>query len=137
MNKNTMTHLYCLMQNRLGAMDRVLNALTHRGIIPQRMISAIRNGKGFTGKELELVVSFHANDAKFVDKLVKFLQKQVYTLEVRYANLEDPETLENSELKNSELKNPETERASGFTPNLVTELYQLETQRRMAHAHNA
>jgi hypothetical protein len=132
MNKNTMTHLYCLMQNRLGAMDRVLNALTHRGIIPQRMISAIRNGKGFTGKELELVVSFHANDAKFVDKLVKFLQKQVYTLEVRYANLEDPETPENSELKN-----PETERASGFTPNLVTELYQLETQRRMAHAHNA
>jgi len=126
MTEKTMTHLYCLMQNRLGAMDRVLNALTHRGIIPHRMLSAIRNEEGPDGqmasKTLELVVSFHAGDEKIVEKLVKFLQKQVYTLDIRTVNEEDLTT--------------ETASVSHITPKSVTDLFQNESQRRMAHAHN-
>ncbi len=99
MTEQHLTHLYCLMQNRLGALDRVLNALTHRGILPQRMTSTLLSERPVTeGNEdgqarpaLELVVSFHADDEKIVDKLVKFLQKQVYTLEVHYTTLNDPE----------------------------------------------
>jgi len=118
----TITHLYCLMQNRLGAMDRVLNALTHRGIIPQRMMSAIRHEDGQGGKSLEIVVSFHAGDDKIVEKLVKFLQKQVYTLDVHYANEENDA--------------PEAASVSSITPTFVTELFKNKSQRRMAHAHN-
>ena len=104
------THLYCLMQNRLGALDRVLAALTHRGLLPQRMVSTLRPDHG-----LEILVSFHASDEKMVDKLLKFLQKQVYTLEAR--------TLETHQL--------EADDASPITP--VLNDY---AQRRLAHAHN-
>lgn len=122
MTNQKITHLYCLMQNRLGAMDRVFNALTHRGILPQRMTSALRHEKEQDSKALELVVSFHSEDEKVVDKLVKFLQKQVYTLEVRYTTLE--------------VQASEAVHASHHSPTIVTELFQDEPQRRMAHAHN-
>ena len=121
------THLYCLMQNRLGAMDRVLNALTHRGILPQRMSSTLRqekgqDGKTQEGKALELLISFQGLDEKLLDKLVKFLQKQVYTLEVRCTTLA--------------ASTEEADNVAHISPKFVTELFQDESQRRMAHAHN-
>jgi len=103
-------------------MDRVLNALTHRGIIPQRMMSAIRHEGEQGGKSLEIVISFHAGDDKIVEKLVKFLQKQVYTLDVHYANEENDA--------------PEAASVSNITPTFVTELFKSQSQRRMVHAHN-
>lgn len=111
-------HLYCLTQNRLGAMDRVLGALTHRGIIPQRMASALCEGN-----QLEIVLTFQKQDEKNVEKLVKFLQKQVYVLK---AHTVQPA----AEAKNSA-------DASNITPLFVSDVIHDHAQRRMAHAHNA
>lgn len=112
------THLYCLMQNRLGAMDRVLGALTHRGILPSRMMTSIQ-----PENTLEMVVSFHGEDDKAVEKLVKFLQKQVYSLEVRVldARLESPQAVSEP---------------ARITPLFVSDVINDYTQRRMAHANN-
>jgi 16S rRNA C1402 N4-methylase RsmH len=82
----------------------------------------MRHEKGQESKALELVVSFHSEDERIVDKLVKFLQKQVYTLEVRYTTLET--------------QTPEAASAAPHSIHSVTELFHDESQRRMAHAHN-
>ncbi|WP_303674977.1 hypothetical protein [Vampirovibrio chlorellavorus] len=111
-------HLYCLTQNRLGALDRVLGALTHRGIIPQRMASALCDNN-----QLEILLTFEAQDEKTIEKLVKFLQKQVYVLKAH--------TLQPAaEAKNSA-------EVSNITPLFVSDMIQDQPQRRMAHAHNA
>lgn len=76
------TTLECLVQNRLGALDRVLGALTHRGLLPKRMETFL---KGDSNNTACIRVEFDCNDAKMVEKLVKFLEKQVYVLEASAA----------------------------------------------------
>jgi acetolactate synthase small subunit len=76
------TTLECLVQNRLGALDRVLGALTHRGLLPKRMETFL---KGDSNNTVCIRVEFDCNDAKMVEKLVKFLEKQVYVLEASAA----------------------------------------------------
>ncbi len=111
-------HVYCLTQNRLGAMDRVLGALTHRGIIPQRMTSALCENN-----QLEIILTFPKQDEPIVQKLVKFLQKQVYVIQAQ--------TIESfAQAKNSA-------EASNITPLFVSDIIHDQPQRRMAHAHNA
>jgi acetolactate synthase small subunit len=112
------THLYCLMQNRLGAMDRILGALTHRGIIPARMVSSMRQDR-----TLEMVVSFSCGDSKAVEKLVKFLQKQIYVMDAR--------TMAH------ETETPSASEASNITPLFVSDVINDHSQRRIAHANNA
>ncbi len=115
-DSSPLQHLYCRMQNRLGGLDRVLGALTHRGIIPQRMVSALQNNR------LEIMFSFEKQDAKVTEKLIKFLQKQIYVLEAKTVQ---PET----EAKHD----AET---SNITPLFVSDVID-HAQRRMAHANNA
>ena len=69
--------VYCLVQNRHGALDRVLHAWTHRGIIPQQFLST----KDERANTLQIMVSFDIEDAKALEKLVKCLNKQVYVLD--------------------------------------------------------
>jgi acetolactate synthase regulatory subunit len=71
------TTVYCKLQNRLGAIDRVLAAFTHRGILPTRMTTTMDEAD----RSMEIAISFDGSDPKTVEKLVKFLQKQVYVLE--------------------------------------------------------
>lgn len=111
-------HLYCLTQNRLGAIDRVLGALTHRGIIPQRMVSTLSQEN-----QVEMFFTFQKQDEKTVEKLVKFLQKQVYVIQAHTVVLSAP-------TKNSV-------EASNITPLFVSDIVDNQPQRRMAHAHNA
>ncbi len=111
-------HLYCLTQNRLGAIDRVLGALTHRGIIPQRMVSTLSQEN-----QVEMFFTFQQQDEKTVEKLVKFLQKQVYVIQAHTVVLSAP-------TKNSV-------EASNITPLFVSDIIDNQPQRRMAHAHNA
>lgn len=66
----------CRLQPKLGGLDRVLNALTHRGFLPESF-HAIRRGD-----VLEVTFTIDCEDNKSYDKLVKFLDKQVYTLSV-------------------------------------------------------
>lgn len=107
-------NVYCKLQNRLGALDRVLLALTHRGIIPERMVTE----KSEAGA-LQVAVTFDCEDARMVEKLVKFLQKQVYVLEAW----------------------AEKESAYATAPAKVAPLFAAESyefvQRRVAHGHNA
>jgi acetolactate synthase small subunit len=79
---NDLTTLECIVQNRLGALDRVLGALTHRGILPTRMETFTR---GEAGATMCIRVEFDCDDARMVEKLVKFLEKQVYVLEASAA----------------------------------------------------
>ncbi len=112
------THLYCRMQNRLGALDRVLGALTHRGIIPERMVSAVAENN-----TLALMFTYARQDEKVTEKLLKFLQKQIYVLE---AHTVQPEA---DAKGNGE--------ASKITPLFVSDVIHDYAQRRMAHANNA
>lgn len=75
-NKNT---LCCLLQNRLGALDRFLGALTHRGFLPSAFTSRIDQ----TNHRLQVMVTFDCEDEQTLEKLVKALYKQVYVLEIR------------------------------------------------------
>jgi acetolactate synthase small subunit len=74
--KNT---LMCLVQDRLGALDRVLGALTHRGLVPE----AFSASRDETSDCLQVTVRFECEEEKSVEKLLKFLNNQVYVLETR------------------------------------------------------
>lgn len=74
--KNT---LCCLMQNRLGALDRLLGTLTHRGFLPESMMSTL----DFKNNRIQVVFTFDCGDEKALEKLVKSLHKQVYVIEIR------------------------------------------------------
>lgn len=73
----TTTTIYCKLQNRLGAIDRVISAFTHRGILPMKIRSTMKEAEN----AIEISVTFSGCDSKTIEKLVKFLQKQVYILE--------------------------------------------------------
>jgi acetolactate synthase small subunit len=71
--KNT---LCCILQNRLGALDRVLEAMTYRGFIPEQFLSSLDTDTNC----LHVTLTYVCADSKTIDKLVKFLNKQVYVL---------------------------------------------------------
>lgn len=75
MKKNTYT---CTLQNRLGALDRLLGALTHRGFLPEAFSATQDAPNG----RLHVQFSFDCEEEKTVEKLVKFLANQVYVLQV-------------------------------------------------------
>jgi acetolactate synthase small subunit len=64
-------------QAKLGAMDRVLGALTHRGIIPHAF-TCTQSESGI----LSIEASFNCEDDHVMQKLCKFLDRQVYILSV-------------------------------------------------------
>jgi acetolactate synthase small subunit len=66
-------------QNRPGAMNRVLDALSHRGILPHALMSALDPETGY----LRLLISFKFDDNRGFEKLVKALQAQVMILTVQ------------------------------------------------------
>ncbi len=79
--KNT---LCCLMQNRLGALDRVLGALTARGYLPERFMSTLMENQ-----QLQVVLTFDCESEKALEKLIKVLYKQVYVLEIQLVLTEE------------------------------------------------
>ena len=70
-------HLQIRTQAKLGALDRVLGALTHRGIIPQAFTCT-----QVSDKVLDIQTSFTCTDDHVMLKLCKFLDRQVYILSV-------------------------------------------------------
>lgn len=110
-------NIYCKLQNRLGALDRVLLALTHRGIVPERFVTA----KDEATNTLEVAVTFQCEEGAMVEKLVKFLQKQVYVLEA--ASMDKAVNFVTA--------------PSNVAPLFINhDEYEL-AHRRVAHAHNA
>lgn len=75
--------LCCILQNRLGALDRVLGALTYRGMVPEQMMSSMDSDTGF----LQVLLTFECAEDHALDKLVKVLQKQVHVLEAQPVTL--------------------------------------------------
>jgi hypothetical protein len=66
----------CVLQAKMGGLDRVLGALTHRGWIPTRFESVLQEATD----TLVVTMQFRTADMFSVHKLVKFLDKQVYVL---------------------------------------------------------
>jgi hypothetical protein len=125
--------IYCKMQNRLGALDRVLAAFTHRGIIPGRFASS----HDLKNRAVELVVSFDCTDNRVVDKLVKFLQKQVYMLETkRFAYDAIPEFQPESAPVAAHVS---AAHSAAAQPSKIASLFTtiITPERKTAHAHNA
>jgi acetolactate synthase small subunit len=69
-------------QAKLGALDRVLGALTHRGIIPTQFQTVLLADQ----KTLRIESEFHLEDDHVMRKLCKFLDRQVYILTVEDAS---------------------------------------------------
>ncbi len=70
-------HLQIRTQAKLGALDRVLGALTHRGIIPQAFTCT-----QVSDSVLLVETTFACADDHVMLKLCKFLDRQVYILSV-------------------------------------------------------
>ena len=119
----TQRNLYCKLQNRLGALDRVVLALTHRGIVPEQLITR-RNDE----RTLEVAACFDCESDHEFAKLVKFLQKQVYVLEANSVDVTEAE------------KESQAARDSDKQDSKVAQLFtnhEAFSQRRLANAHNA
>lgn len=78
-NTDKMNMYTCTLQNRLGALDRLLGALTHRGFVPGEFTARLNADGVF----LEVLFSFECEEEKTVEKLLKFLDNQVYVVEIR------------------------------------------------------
>lgn len=87
----TAINLYCSLQNRLGALDRVMLAFTHRGIIPTQMFVS----QNEENNALEFAITFQSSMSEHdLQKLIKSLQKQIYVLDVRRATFNETEETE-------------------------------------------
>lgn len=75
-------HLHVRTQAKLGAVDRVLGALTHRGIIPETF-----SFTQVSEEVLQIETTFHCADDHAMLKLCKFLDRQVYILSVEDASV--------------------------------------------------
>jgi hypothetical protein len=75
----TKTTLCCLVQYRLGAMDRLLGALTARGMVPERFVSAV----DAAAQTMQVVFTIACPCEKSLEKLIKVLYKQVYVLDIQ------------------------------------------------------
>jgi acetolactate synthase regulatory subunit len=82
----------CTAQAKLGALDRILGAFTHRGFIPTAMTTELQAG----GKRIRVAVSFTCDDSQTVEKLVRFLRKQVHCIEVEAFTCNEATKQENS-----------------------------------------
>lgn len=78
MNNSASGHreITCQLQASLGALDRVLGLLTHRGILPTTMQTELKGDFVY----LNLVFTC-ADDWDFL-KLIKAIEKQVCTIQV-------------------------------------------------------
>lgn len=76
------TTISCLIQNRLGSLDRVLGALTYRGIIPQAFQSTLDPVSG----HIHITFTFDYDSDHGLEKLVKILNKQVTVLHAYVQN---------------------------------------------------
>jgi acetolactate synthase regulatory subunit len=84
----TTHHLTVTVQAQLGALDRVLGALTHRGMIPLQFEATLSDDT----QTQTVQVSFVCPDEHTVTKLVGFLTKQVQILSVEHRTLDAIET---------------------------------------------
>ncbi len=73
------TVLFCRMQNRLGALDRLLGAFSFRGFMPEQFLSQCQED----GELMEVMISFECPEPKRLEKLMKMLLKQIYVIEVK------------------------------------------------------
>ena len=76
--------LTCRLQNRLGALDRLLGALTHRGILTESISSQVdtETDSVLVTFVFTLEPSSTSSDDKEIAKLLKSLEKQIYVLQV-------------------------------------------------------
>lgn len=81
------TTVSCLLENRLGSLDRILGTLTYRGIVPENFMATINTQSGW----MEVQFTFSCDDAHAVDKLIKVLNKQVTILGTRHTSYADGE----------------------------------------------
>lgn len=80
--------IICTAQARLGAMDRIIGAFTHRGFIPNAMTTELQAD----GRINRVAVSFTCECTHTVEKLVKYLRKQINIIEVEAFTCESAET---------------------------------------------
>ncbi len=135
MSSKTQSTLYCKMQNRLGALDRVLAAFTHRGIIPGRFASSHDE----KNRAVDLVVTFDCSDTIILQKLVKFLQKQVYVLETKLFSHSASEAVPALESLKDPVAPPANTAASAPISNNVKSLFttDISPERKISHANHA
>lgn len=80
------TIITCVMQNRLGAFDRVLAIMTHRGILPNSMVMTTDAETG----RMKATFNISLSDQTALTQLARALQKQVYVMSVAVTSEEEP-----------------------------------------------
>lgn len=129
-----LTRLCCTVQNRLGALDRVLGAFTHRGIIPESLMSSVVSPSATGQTCLQVMISFLSSDRHGLEKLIKFLKKQVYVIDTVIVDSIPGSLTGDRRADFSEVALNNT----NITPLFVSSVTQQEpSQRRMSHANNA
>lgn len=77
-NKANNNSLYLLMENKLGALERIINTFTLRGHKIEGLI--YNQSKNPNHADLKVTVSCNDQD---LEKLVKILHNQIHVLEIR------------------------------------------------------
>ncbi len=72
------TLISCTMQNRLGAFDRVMNIMTHRGILPTSIVASVDSETGYQQATFTITMQ----DKTQLDQLARAIQKQIYVISV-------------------------------------------------------
>jgi len=83
------TLITCTLQNRLGAFDRVLNILTHRGLLPSAIVVSVDPETGYQ----QATFTIAPQDKIKLDQLARALQKQIYVITVSIM-MDDETTLD-------------------------------------------
>ncbi len=117
------TTLVCTMQNKLGALDRVLGMLTHWGFMMERFESRLEARTN----SLRVSFTFECPEEKTLEKLIKAINKQVYVLGVEFGGENEAVTPVAS------IAPSQNETRQKSTPVFVP----LHTVRREAHASNS
>jgi hypothetical protein len=119
----------CTVQNRLGALDRVIGALSLRGIIPHQLVVT----QDTENDQIQVFISFTGVDAKGLEKLVKAFYKQVYVVSVNL--VVDPAQGVDTGSPTEEATNSTTMADAAI--NNVSPFVPLYVKRKVSHANHA
>jgi acetolactate synthase small subunit len=130
--------LFCLLQSRLGGLDKVLGTLTHWGFLPDQFVSTkVATGSANPDNDmLQVMMTFDCDDDKQIQKLIKYLNKQIYVLDIKHVEMGSVAKVERDSIAASV-----AHVANVVSPTLLTPVFNSAQQaapseRRALNAHN-
>jgi acetolactate synthase small subunit len=85
--------IYCQLQNRLGALDKVISTLSLFGFLTEELI--VSHDPKFDRQNL--IMTFVCDDDAAMTRLIKAFERQIYVIEAY--QIDEPEAAANDDLQ--------------------------------------